>query len=304
MKRRVIQIAESTQLVSLPRKWAKKYNIKKGDELEVEIEGSSVRITTDNVIEVTKKELDLKDLEPMVLRCIVALYKKGVDEIKINYDDPSLISVIQSSIGKEAVGYEIVDQGSTFCVVKQVSGELGDFDSILRRTFLLLVNMSTETVKALETNKLDLMKNIAFLEEANNRFTTTCRRMLNKKGYKNNLIGPIYYIIEDLENLADQYKYMCNYLYERRDKKVKIGKKTIEVVEQVDQVIKDFYALFYKYDKKVLVRIGKQRKEIVGETYQLFTSKLSEEELIIIHHMLVIMQKVFCMVGPYLVLEL
>ena len=59
MKRRVIQIAESTQLVSLPRKWAKKYNIKKGDELEVEIEGSSVRITTDNVIEVTKKALQI-----------------------------------------------------------------------------------------------------------------------------------------------------------------------------------------------------------------------------------------------------
>ena len=36
MKRKVIQIADSTQLISLPRKWAQKFNIKKGDELEVE----------------------------------------------------------------------------------------------------------------------------------------------------------------------------------------------------------------------------------------------------------------------------
>ena len=36
MRRKVIQIAESTQLISLPRKWALKYNIKKGEELEIE----------------------------------------------------------------------------------------------------------------------------------------------------------------------------------------------------------------------------------------------------------------------------
>ena len=33
MKRKVIQIAESTQLISLPRRWAMKCNVKKGDEL-------------------------------------------------------------------------------------------------------------------------------------------------------------------------------------------------------------------------------------------------------------------------------
>ena len=35
MKRKVIQIADSTQLVSLPRKWTIKNGIKKGDELEI-----------------------------------------------------------------------------------------------------------------------------------------------------------------------------------------------------------------------------------------------------------------------------
>ena len=32
VQRKVIQIAESTQLISLPRKWAVKHNIKKGDD--------------------------------------------------------------------------------------------------------------------------------------------------------------------------------------------------------------------------------------------------------------------------------
>jgi len=42
MKRRVIQIADSTQLVSLSRKWAIQRGIKKGDELEVKEEGNRV----------------------------------------------------------------------------------------------------------------------------------------------------------------------------------------------------------------------------------------------------------------------
>ena len=46
MKRKVIQIADSTQLISLPRKWALKYGIKKGDELDVEEQGSNVLVST------------------------------------------------------------------------------------------------------------------------------------------------------------------------------------------------------------------------------------------------------------------
>ena len=33
MKRRVIQIGNSTQLISLPRKWAQQFGVKKGDEI-------------------------------------------------------------------------------------------------------------------------------------------------------------------------------------------------------------------------------------------------------------------------------
>ena len=46
MKRKVIQIAESTQLVSLPRKWALKYGVKKGDEVDVLEEGNKIVVST------------------------------------------------------------------------------------------------------------------------------------------------------------------------------------------------------------------------------------------------------------------
>jgi phosphate uptake regulator len=304
MKRKVIQVGNSTQLISLPRKWCKAYNIEKGQELTVEIIGTSLRVATENLTSVERKELDIKDLSPMILRSIVALYKKGVDEIRISYNDPSLVTEVQKSIGKEAVGFEIIDQSSDHCIIKHVSGELGDFDSVLRRTFLLLINMAKETLHALEKKELDSMKNIAFLEQANNRFTTICRRLLNKKGHRDYLTGPLYYIIEDLENIADEFKYLCQYLSECDKEKIKVRKEILSLFSEVTIIIDDFYSIYYKFDKKLLAKMGRKRKLIVKENLKYFTNKASNEELIILHHLSVITQKMFCLIGPYLVMKL
>ena len=58
IKRRVIQIANSTQLISLPRKWTQKYNIRKGDELEVEEDGDRILVHTETVPNTKEIEVD------------------------------------------------------------------------------------------------------------------------------------------------------------------------------------------------------------------------------------------------------
>ena len=63
MRRKVLQIAESTQLISLPRKWTLKYNIQKGDELEVEENGNKIQISTEKVQEPGNIEVDITGLD-------------------------------------------------------------------------------------------------------------------------------------------------------------------------------------------------------------------------------------------------
>jgi len=60
MRRKVIQIAESTQLISLPRKWAVRYQVKKGDELNIEEQGSTLIVSTQNEIATKKITLDVR----------------------------------------------------------------------------------------------------------------------------------------------------------------------------------------------------------------------------------------------------
>jgi len=305
MKRKVIQIADSTQLVSLPRKWALQHGVKKGDELDIKEEGNKIIVSTEASTQKETKEIDVSNLEPMILRAIVALYKKGIDEIKVIFDKPELIASVQKVIGKEAVGFEITDQGENYCIIKHVSGELEDFDPVLRRTLLLLLSMAERSYNAVKNGAFDQLQNIAFLEEANNRFTTSCRRGLNKVGYKNpRVIGPLYYIVESLENLADQYKYLCLHLYKLKGKKIKIRKDILDLFNRVNNMLKTYYEVFYKYDNKKVAFIGKERKEIVDKMIKLIEKTKDPNEFFILHYLMTIMQKIFCLVGPYLVIAL
>lgn len=305
MRRKVIQIADSTQLISLPRKWALAHGIKKGDELEIEEKGDNIVISTDSIPQKETKEIDVSNLEPMVLRFIVALYKKGVDEIKVTFNKPELITPVQKVIGKEAVGFEITDQGKDYCVIKHVSGELEDFDPVLKRTFLLLLSMADSSYNAIKEGRFEELQNIAFLEEANNRFTTSCRRFLNKKGYKDpRIIGPLYYIVEDLENLADQYKYLCIHMHKLNGKNIKINKNILEVYRRINWLLKVYCELFYKFDDKKVSFIGKERKELIEKIFKLIETNKDPNDFVILHYLMTIMQKIFCLVGPYLVIAL
>ena len=305
MKRKVIQIAKSTQLISLPRPWAKKFDIKKGDELDVIDNGNNLIIKTDNAFDVNKAELNIDELGPMTRRCVSALYKKGVDELRINFNDPLNVELVREAINMETPGFEIIDQKEDYCIIKNISGiKVDEFDNILRRTFLLLIRMAEESYEANKKKKFAYLKEIARLESDNNKFTVLCRRLLNKNGHKSNLVGPLYFIIEELENIADQFNYTCKRFNEIKGKKVKISKDVLDMYKTANEQLKNLYELFYKFDKDKIIEIKKKRQKLIKKEFNLSNKKINYYDLILLHHSITVMQKVFCLMGPYLITKL
>jgi len=305
MKRKVIQIANSTQLISLPREWSKRFNIKKGSELNVIDNGNHIIIQTENPIDIDRAELDVSDLDIMARRCVTALYKKGVDELKINFNDPLSIELVREAISRETPGFEIIDQKESYCIIRNVSGmKTDEFDNILRRTFLLLIRMAEESYEAIKKQNFNYLKEIARLEEDNNKFTVLCRRVLNKHGTKHKFVGPLYYIIEELENIADQYKYTCVRLNELKEKNIKISKNVLDMFKKANQQLRNYYELFYKFDKKKIVELKKKRKELIKEAFEQFDKTNNFYDTVLLHHSITVMNQIFCMMGPYLILNL
>lgn len=271
----------------------------------MEEHGNKIILSTESSLKTEHKEIDTDRYDIMLPRCIYALYKQGADEIKLNFSNKSILKTIQDSLGKETVGYEIIDQRENYCVIKNVSGNLEDFDSILRRTFLILINMANESLEYIKKQDFHHLKNVAFLEESNNRFTTTCRRLLNKKGSNEYLyVGPIYYIIEEIENIADYYKYLCNYLCKINNNKIKIDSEVLLIYERINNMMNIFYDIFYKFDEKKIVNMANERKLIVEKGMNLYNKKMDNVNYIVLHYQMAIMQKIFCLIGPYLVLKL
>ncbi len=308
MKRSVIQLAGRTLLVSLPAKWAAVHNIKKGDELDVVEDGHKMVINSDkNSSIIETKELNADQIGHLIRKYIFALYKKGTDEIRINYSDPSIVDLIRKTILNETVGYEIVSQTPKSCVIKLItSGSITEFDNLLRRIFLILLSMADETLESIKNKDFEHLSKTALLEEPNNRLTVVCRRSLNKWGTENfNKIGPIYYIVEELENLADEYNFLCWNLYNLRDSKEKTGirSEVIAIFEKVNSMLRAFYEVFYKFDLNKFKTLNETRKEVVKEAHDVLENKNpSAAETYVLHHGVSIMERVYCMIGPYLIL--
>ncbi len=304
MKRKVIQIANSTHLVSLPRKWALRNNIVKGQEIDVSEDGERIIVSNTDYTDYKKAQIDITALDLMTPRVIHALYKKGIDELKITYDDTNMIEIVHQSLGKESQGFEILEHGKNYCVIKNVSGTVEEFNPLLRRTFILMKDMADRVYDALKTKDYSQLHIISHMEETNNRFTTICRRYLNKRGFsKVKYVGPLYYIIEDLENLADQYKYLCQFFYDRRDDEIKIQKEVLEIFEESNKMIDMIIETYYRFDMSMLVKVKKNRKNMIENAVNMFSKTKNQYENILIHHSVTILQKLFCMIGPILILN-
>lgn len=208
MKRKVIQIAESTQLVSLPRAWAKANNIKKGDEVEVTVTERGILVS--KIAQPPKmRRIEVSVPKEVSTRLIViALYKGGFDEIQLQLANPEEVHNAQRFVSANCVGFEVVEQGRTYIVIRKISDTIhNEFDTIMKRLMIFVGSMAREAYEAALNNDADIYKSVIAMDENVNKFAYFCMRVLNKHPEtRKEPIGPMYHIIDQLEGIGDAYK--------------------------------------------------------------------------------------------------
>lgn len=269
MKRKVIQIANSTQLISLPRKWTQKYGVKKGDEIEVEEKGNKLLIGTEKGIELNKIEIDMTGLDrTSILYCIRSFYRNGYDEVILKFQEPytlhlrknekvKVIAVIHEVVSK-LTGFEIIEQKENSCVIKDISEtSQKDFDVALRRVFLLLLDVNKDLLDGTKNDDRVLVETIEDKHNSVLKFVSYCLRILNKKGYADpRRLPSIYHIISNLDKVVDVIKYNARYYVEHN---IRLSKESKGILENMHQTINDFYDFFYKFDLKKLHEMYENR---------------------------------------------
>src|SRR3989344_1049069 len=108
MKRKLIKLGTGSLLVSIPTKIVEKYNLKKGQELEIEDNNGTITLKYESTKEIKKYTLDTTKSDYFSPRILKFIYKTGADEIKIIFNKTEIYNAIEKEISS-MIGFEIFE---------------------------------------------------------------------------------------------------------------------------------------------------------------------------------------------------
>jgi len=287
MERNIIQLAKSTLVVSLPKAWLEKQGIHKGDKVSLDEKEDRI------VIRSGKKKkasiaLDIKKGQTFTSRHVADLYIRGFDEVKISFKDESVMRSIEK---EDLLGFEIVERSKQYVVIRNVASGIEDeLDTMLRRSFILCKEMGAIVSKGKLTD--EDVEELLSLENMVNKFTSFCKRVLNKNGYHPaHKMAYLYVIAKDLEVVGDIYKYIIQ-------DTTTLNKKETAYILQVNEYVQQLYDLFYTFDEKIVTSMGSHKEKLLKEGRELV-----KKGSIVGHHGLDLVLLVTSMKGPIITMN-
>jgi len=247
IKRKIVLHGSSTLTVSLPSSWAKKHGVRKGDELNVEEHGRELRIGTEKSVGLGRKKVEIDNFKRLGKHNIASSYRQGFDEIQVVCRDAKQIKEIRDLMSREITGFEVVRQDSEGLVLKDLTGHnKNEFDIAVRRMWLLVIDLSRESLEAIKEGDSQRLSNVKILDQSVNKFCNYCLRILMKNGHSDFKKTPLYYhFVKSLEEIGDRYKDICG-LYLTNPERV--DRKFVRDFGEINSHLSEFYGLFYKYD--------------------------------------------------------
>ncbi|MBU1850159.1 MAG: hypothetical protein KKH40_05520 [Nanoarchaeota archaeon] len=150
MKRKIVQHGSSSLTLTLPSKWVQKFDLKKGAELEVEESGSTLFVSTDKAVNIERKEFSAIEEGIFTKKNLSHLYQLGYDEVDIQFKDTKTLNEIKERL-TNCLGFEIIDQKENRVYIKSIATTLEtEFDTLLRKSFLITNEMGRGLIEALE----------------------------------------------------------------------------------------------------------------------------------------------------------
>jgi antitoxin component of MazEF toxin-antitoxin module len=281
MKRKVVQQGPATLMVSLPSKWAKRCGIKRGDEIEVTEKDSSLNISIHRKEEIKEATIQLiSSDEWYVDQTIRNLYTSGYDEIKVKFEDPKTILVIQTVVDK-LIGFEIIEQKEENCLIKSVSkGMEENLNSIFRKVFLIVVNQFDKILNDIKNNN----REYAVFKQMNDnarKFSIFCRRLINKTDFNESKKIALYVIMMRSSMISSTLTYLYHALAEK--KKIEIKKESLNFLIEAQNDFRIIYDVFYKKNIENLEKL-KNRRILIQNALAQFLKKNKGIDSVIVHY--------------------
>lgn len=227
MRRKVSKIGASTLMVSLPSKWCKANQLKKGDEVEIDVEKNFISISKDGK-EKKEKEInsDISNFSKYLLsRYLESLYLSGYSKITLTYSNQEVFSdkeqkrinlkSVIKNLTNRFIGMEIVSQSRNrtelHCFLLD---EEKDLNKIEKRIFFLLKDIVSEFFQSLNNHE-EFHKSIYDHHDSITKFITYYLRALDQSEKNEEEKKQLYSLYMIIDKLLDKFRHLnemvCKY---------------------------------------------------------------------------------------------
>ncbi len=292
MQRKIIQQSLTTLGISLPVKWTKRWNLKKGNAINIDETKGFLEIKPVNFTHPEKKAvIDAHIYGKLTRRIFDNLSKLGYDEIKVLYENEKELKPIKETLQVEATMFEIIKKEKDYAIVKAIS-EINkeEISNIINRIILLLREKINKVEEYLESEKGHLLADIIELEKSNNRLTHICMRAINRNPQEEESYFR-YTFLWQIEKLGNDFKFFANANIKN------INKETKDVFYDVLKNIKLLIDLYFKYDPDIGVRIYDNRNKITDKCVKLLKEKANINDHYLLHLILSMNEKTIYLFG-------
>ena len=246
MKRKVVQHGPSTLTISLPAEWARKNNVKPGDELDIvdEQNNLSVRLNSGHVAE-KRAKIDFGEISVATAQSVLTvLYKSGYSHIDITSLNQQVIDSIVERTNSTLVGFEVIDVSKLRCTVESYTlDEEREFDKVFRRILFVTSEILKRASAYIATRENEA--EIYALEIMSNRLTSLFHRIINKKSYKDEKSIYSYHIAWIAESICDDVRDLIKHMCKDKEHMVPSSKK--QLLEQISFVFQKFIETYYSF---------------------------------------------------------
>ena len=285
--RKLISFGKGSFIISMPKGWISKNNLKKGDLISVSDEGFELILSANQEEEKSdSKEINIdakgKDMELLKAE-IVSSYLNNYDTINILFDSNSKEAPKIKDIIRNLSGLEIMEQTSTRIVAKNLINinEIS-ISNIIRRMDIITRAMMEDTISCsrgqcsyenIHNRELDVNRlyYLGFRIIKNAMKNPRIAKSLGTEPWQlhNNTL-----IIKKIERIADRQKRVARYLCP-----TELDRETLNELDKVHTDISESYndvmKSFYNNDKEIALRIeitNKERTEACNRLLERYTN--------------------------------
>ncbi|HOI18685.1 MAG TPA: AbrB/MazE/SpoVT family DNA-binding domain-containing protein [Candidatus Woesearchaeota archaeon] len=263
MKRSIMLLGGKTLVISLPARWAKDNNLRKGQEVDIHNNDGLLYISPNTLRDFSSLDIDIRDKKnkSLILKMIFSAYIRGYDEINVRFKNKEQLDLIYS-MAYTLIGFATMRQDKNVITLKDLSEiNLDEFDNVYPKIYLMLKEVIKEGIDALELGDFEKLGNFSQRDFTINQYVNFCLRSILKSNVMGSNKRIFYYSkLTNLEQLGDAFINFFEFVAKER---IFLDKNEKQCFKKIRDRINELGKVIYKPNVDNITKLFEETKEIV-----------------------------------------